>query len=446
MQKLRRSLFSPGERVLVAVSGGPDSLSLLHVLHHERDILGLAAIEAAHLDHGLRGAESAAEAVWVAAWCSMRGIPCHLGKTDVAARAKSQNCSKQEAARFARYEFLDTTAAALGSSKIATAHTQDDQAETVLLNILRGTGLDGLRGIPETRGRYIRPLLNVTRREIEAYCLKHGLEPRRDPSNLSPDHYTRNRVRLDLLPQLAREYNPAISRALLRLSEIAGRDRDYLHQQAEIALSDAALSIVPGKLVLKTSSLTSLHPALLRYALRRAVEQVRGSAEGIGYRPIEELCRQITERGDQNCSLTLQGLFPQPACDVLLTSGTVTLKREAAIVPTARWQIHITLVPLHAEYTAKIDARTVDRQSLHIRSWEYGDKITPIGLGGHHKKVSDIFTDAKVPRAERINIPIICDKNGLIWIAGQMLSDRVKVTETTTQTLFLAVSAADQSD
>ncbi len=445
MEKLRRSLFSPEDRVLVAVSGGPDSLSLLHALHHERDTLGLAALEAAHLDHGLRGEEAASEAVWVAGWCRERGIPCHLGRADVAALARSRKCSMQEAARFARYEFLDKAAAASGSSKIATAHTSDDQAETVLLNILRGTGLDGLRGIPEVRGPYIRPLLNVSRVEIEAYCLKHGLQPRRDPSNLSSDHYTRNRVRLDLMPQLAREYNPAITGALLRLSEIAGRDSDYLHQQAEIALSGAVLSIATGKLVLKISSLTPLHPALLRYVLRTAVGQVRGSTEGIGYRPIEELCRLITERGDQNSRLTLQGLLPQPACDVFLTAGTVTFAR-AAVVPTAHWQLHVTLVPQDAEYTAKMDSQTVDRQSLHVRSWRNGDKIDPFGLGGHHKKVSDIFTDAKVPRDDRGNVPIVCDKNGLVWIAGYTLSQRVKVTEDTTQTLFLSITRAEQSD
>jgi len=446
MEQLRRSLFSLGDRVLVAVSGGPDSLSLLHILHSEREALGLAVLEAAHLDHGLRGEESAAEAVWVAGWCAEHGIPCQLGTADVAALAKSRKCSMQEAARFARYEFLDRAAAAAGSSKIVTAHTQDDQAETVLLNILRGTGLEGLRGIPETRGLYIRPLLSVSRVEIEAYCLKYELQPRHDPSNFSSHHYTRNRIRRDLLPQLAREYNPAISRALLRLSEIAGRDSDYLHQQAEIALSDAVLTIAPGKLVLKTSNLTPLHPALLRYVLRRAIAQVRGSTEGIGYRPIEELCRQITERSDQNSSLTLQGLFPQPACDVLLTAGTVTFARAAAVVPATPWQLHVTLVPQDAEYTAKVDARTVDRQSLYVRSWEYGDKITPIGLGGHHKKVSDIFTDAKVPRDDRGSVPIVCDKNGLVWIAGYTLSDRVKVTESTTQTLFLAATPADKSD
>ena len=442
MQKLRRSLFTPGDRVLVAVSGGPDSLSLLHALSHAREALGLAALEAAHLDHGLRGAESAAEALWVRDWCTERSIPCHLGKADTAAVAKSRQCSTQEAARQVRYDFLDSTAAALGSHRIATGHNQDDQAETVLLNILRGTGLSGLRGIPETRGLYIRPLLDTSRSEIEAYCLQHGLEPRRDPSNFQTDHYTRNRVRLELLPQLAREYNPAVSSALVRLSEIARRDADYLHLQAGRALLDTTRSSQLGKLTLDTAVLNSLHPALLRHVLRAAVSQVREITQSITYHSIEKLCRLVSERAEVKSDFAIQGLFPSPACHILFTSESVVLTREAvpAIALQTSWQLATALVPQFGEYMARVDAERVDRQTLYVRTWQYGDKIAPLGLGGHSKKLSDIFANAKVPRAQRGSVPIVGDKNGLVWVAGQTLSDLVKVTELTTLTLFLAVT------
>lgn len=446
MQKLRRSLFSPGDRVLVAVSGGPDSLSLLHALSHEREALELAALEAAHLDHGLRGGESAAEAAWIAAWCRERGIPCHLGKADTAAIAKSHQCSIQEAARLVRYDFLDSTAAKVASHWIATAHNQDDQAETVLLNILRGTGLDGLRGIPVTRGLYIRPLLDTSRSEIEAYCLRHGLEPRRDPSNFQTDHYTRNRVRLELLPQLAREYNPAVSSALVRLSEIARRDADYLHLQAERALLDTTRSSQLGKLSLNTAALISLHPALLRHVLRAAVSQVREKTQGITYHSIETLCRLVSERAEVKSDFAIQGLFPRPACHILFTSESVVLTRETEpeIVLQTPWQLAAAPVPQSGEYTARVDAERVDRQTLYVRTWQHGDKIAPLGLGGHHKKLSDIFANAKVPRTQRGSVPIVGDKNGLIWVAGHSLSDRAKVTELTTQTLFLAVTRREE--
>jgi tRNA(Ile)-lysidine synthase len=446
MQKLRRSLFTPGDRVLVAVSGGPDSLSLLHTLHREQESLGLTALEAAHMDHGLRGNESAAEAIWVRDWCTERGIPCHLGKADTATVAKSHQISTQQAARQVRYDFLDSTAAALGSHRIATAHNQDDQAETVLLNILRGTGLDGLRGIPERRGLYIRPLLSASRSEIEAYCLRYGLEPRRDPSNLLCDHYTRNRVRLELLPQLAREYNAAVSSALVRLSEIARRDADYLHLQAERALLDATLSSGIGKLTLDTAALNALHPALLRHVLRAAVSQIRENTQGITYHSIEKLSRHVSERADEKNDVSYQGLFPRPSCHVLLNSDTVIFTREdvPAMVPQTVWHLTTALVPQSGEYTARVDAEQVDRKTLYVRTWQNGDKIAPLGLGGHHKKLSDIFADAKVPRTQRGSVPIVGDKNGLVWVAGYTLSDLVKVTELTTQTLFLAVTCEDE--
>ena len=443
MQKLRRSLFTPGDRVLVAVSGGPDSLSLLHALSHEREALGLATLEAAHLDHGLRGGESAAEAAWVAAWCLERGIPCHLGKADAAAAAKSHQCSTQEAARLVRYEFLDSTAARVASNRIATAHNQDDQAETVLLNILRGTGLDGLRGIPETRGLYIRPLLDTSRGEIEEYCLRHGLEPRRDPSNFLTDHYTRNRLRLGLLPQLAREYNPAVGSALVRLSQIARRDADYLHFQAERSLLETTLSAQLGELTLDMAALHALHPALLRHVLRAAVSQVREKTQGITYHSIEKLCQLVSERAEvRRSDVSIQGLFPRPFCHVLLSLETMILTREAAppAITQTSWHLVAAPVPQSGEYTAQVDAEQVDRQTLYVRTWQHGDKIAPLGLGGHSKKLSDIFANAKVPRTQRGSVPIVGDKNGLIWVAGHSLSDRAKVTELTTQTLFLAVT------
>ena len=222
--------------MLVAVSGGPDSLALLHALHGLREELGLGDLQAAHLDHGLRGDESAAEAEFVAAFCRERGIPCTFGRADVAALRRRKRAGRRRPPAPPATPFWKTPPAPSAPTKIATGHTQDDQVETVLLNILRGTGLDGLRGIPIRRGVYIRPLLHTSRAAVEAYCAEHGLSPRRDPSNLDPSHYTRNRLRLELLPALARDYNPAVREALLRLAETAARDADFLHVQAEAAL------------------------------------------------------------------------------------------------------------------------------------------------------------------------------------------------------------------
>ena len=449
LSKLRWSLFVPGNRVLVAVSGGPDSLSLLHVLWAQQEARQLGGVEAAHLDHQLRGEESAAEAAWVAGWCAERGIACHLGRVDVAAWAREHRQSTQEAARAARYAFLEATAAAIGADKIATGHTRDDQVETVLANILRGSGLDGLRGISERRGLIVRPLLDVSRADVESYCAANNLQPRQDPSNFLSDHYTRNRIRLELLPQVRREFNPRIDDALLRLSEIAARDGNYLARQAAAALADATRDSHSFRSELDRATLAALHPALLRHVLRLAIVNLRGTGEGITYEHLEQVCQAVLSGSAAAFALTL----PSPLCTVRVTGQTLALALANVPISLGYFSMPL-LLPGEAALeeigwrvsagwqeqpgAAALDADAVDSASLVLRNWRSGDRFDPLGMGGRHKKVSDLFTDAKVPRSERHRIPIVADDRGILWIAGHTVAERAKVTPVTTRILFLS--------
>ena len=459
MEGFRWSLLSPWDPVLVAVSGGPDSLSLLHALHEASRDRRVGDVQAAHLDHGLRGEESAREAAWVAAWCEERGIACHVERADVGALANAKKVSKQQAAREARYEFLERVAARIGATRIATGHTQDDQIETVLLNVLRGAGLDGLRGIPEKRGPFVRPLLGVSRAEIEAYCLRHRLAARRDPSNLSAEAYTRNKVRLELLPQLAREYNPAVGAALLRLSEIATRDVDYLRTQAEAALVDVTRERNPSRLVLDHAALRRLHPALLRHVLRAAITSVRGTSSGITQQHVESLAHAIERWYYQSFGLML----PAPFCKADLLPPTLTLSRGLITHPALEFSLPLpvpgvgrlpeigwTIRAAFAEtdvtpdqFLASLDADAVDYDSLIVRTWRHGDRIAPLGMGGHHKKLSDIFGSAKVPREERYQTPIVADDGGPLWLVGHTVAERARTTPATRRRLFLQADRRD---
>ncbi len=453
-QVLRWSLFAPGDVVLAAVSGGPDSLSLLHALHEGGAAHGIARLEAAHLDHGLRGDEAAGEADWVADWCARRGIPCHIGRADVAARAAHGKIGKPQAAREARLEFLEETATRVGASKIATGHNRDDQAETVLLHVLRGAGAHGLSGIPARRGLYVRPLLDVSRAEVEAYCAAHGLAPRRDPSNLSPDASLRNRVRLDLLPRLAREYNAGVSEALYRLAGIAARDADYLEQQAAGELGRLTRAAHAAEIVLDRAALAGAHPALQRYVLRQAISGLRGTTEGVSQAHLEAVCAAVA--GARAFGLTL----PRPSCLVRVTEDGVTLTVPGekppptefciplpvpgvAALPYAGAAVRASLAEV-AGATA-LDADRVEADTLVVRGWRPGDRIAPLGMGGRHKKLQDIFTDAKVPRDRRGLVPLAEDANGLVWVAGHCLAERARVTPETRRRLYLRVEAGASS-
>ncbi len=447
--RLRWSLIPPGCRVLVAVSGGPDSLALLHLLWVWGKAHDLSGVVAAHLDHTFRGAESAAEAAWVAAWCAERGIACEFGTADVAAWAKAKKVSKQEAARAARYAFLEAAAARVGADWIATGHTRDDQSETVLMNVLRGTGTDGLAGIPAKSGRVVRPLLDVSRAEVEAYCAAHGLEPRRDPSNLDAEAYTRNRVRLELLPMLAREYNPSVADALVRLSAIARRDSDYLEAQAAAALAQVTMSRAADTVVLHRMGLVGLHPSMQRRVLRLALAEVRGTEAGVTFEHIEAACRAVSEPDAAGFGLTL----PAPVCTLTVRGQAMTVAR-AAPEPTVS-QVEIALpIPGTATLPGSdgavragwedgagsvgLDADAVDLPTLHLRFWRAGDKIDAAGMGGRHKRLSDVFIDAKVPREERGRILLVADGHGLLWVPGHCISGRARVTGEAGKRLFLS--------
>lgn len=242
-----QNLISAGDKLLVAVSGGADSVCLLNILARHRDALGVE-LHVAHLNHQLRNAESDADAAYVSNLARKLGVPVTIERRDVAAYHDRNGGSLEESAREVRYGFLADVAGMLGISKIVTGHTCDDHIETILLHLLRGTGTTGLRGLQarsilpcgKNTGRFelLRPLLEVTRQETVDYCRRHRLAPRSDSSNESLS-FLRNRVRLELLPVL-RSYNTGIDRALLRLADIAGDDISFIEQQASLLWDDLA--------------------------------------------------------------------------------------------------------------------------------------------------------------------------------------------------------------
>ncbi|HEY3297419.1 MAG TPA: tRNA lysidine(34) synthetase TilS, partial [Armatimonadota bacterium] len=256
----RFSMVHPGDKVLVALSGGPDSVTLLHALWTAREELGITLL-AAHLNHSIRGRESDKDAEYASEFAASLGVECTVEKIDVPEIRKSLRLSEEETARIVRYDFLERTAANTGCSRIAVAHNADDQVETVILNVLRGTGLDGLSGMPPVRGQIIRPLIDVKRSQIEAYIEEHNLSPRTDLTNLEPK-YTRNRVRLKLLPFLREEFNTNVDAAILRIAELARVDSTYLNIETESALARSATQRAEGTISIDAESIIHLPLAI----------------------------------------------------------------------------------------------------------------------------------------------------------------------------------------
>lgn len=459
-------LVRPGEHLLVGVSGGPDSTCLLLTLASLRTSL-VFELHAAYFDHRLRGPRAAArEERFVRSLTEKLAVPLRCGASDVRAHARAGHRSLEEAARELRYRFLAEAARQAGCQAVAVGHTQDDQAETVLLHLLRGSGLRGLAAMaPSTAWpvpcegealRLVRPLLCLTREETERCCREAGIVPLRDPSNRSRS-YLRNRVRHELLP-LLRRYNPRIDQALVRLAGAAGADIELLEGLAAEALTGAATG--DGTVRLGRQRLAALPPALQRHAVRLAVASARGGlgdARGLSERHLRAVLRAAA--GPTGARLELpQGLRLEvgrgevvlstrpPASPAALPDGEVALP----VPGSARfgpWRLQVELPgrkPAQPSFhgdpcQAQLDADACGRQ-LWLRRRRPGDRFHPLGLP-QPKKLQDFFVDAHVPRAQRDAVPLLCGERGIAWVVGQRPAEWAKVTAATRRVLRLGAWA-----
>jgi tRNA(Ile)-lysidine synthase len=437
----RRALFKGGERTIVAVSGGPDSLALLHAMARVAKELSLE-LHVAHFDHRLRDG-SAEDARFVEREAEKLGLPFHLGVADDTAKPKGR--SPEEAARNRRHSYLHSLARELGASRIAFGHTLDDQAETVLINLFTGAGRRGLGGMPPRRWFVVRPLIDLRRSDTEAFCRALKLEPRRDPTNDAPE-FLRNVIRHEVMPYLAGRLNARLPEALARSSDVI-RDEDYLLDRLA---GDAGSPehAEDGSSRFDLEAFAPLDPALQRRAIRIAARtlDVALSAEQC------EAVRSLALEGATGASLDLPAplnarveygfLFVGRAPSHAPAQGSVSLtipgetERGGAIVRSwitserpAGWP--------DGKTTAVFDADRV-AFPLRVRRWRAGDRFRPLGMSRGEKKVGDFFTDTKVPKGERAGVDIVTGEDGaIVWLGGHRIDDRAKVTDRTRRFLWL---------
>jgi tRNA(Ile)-lysidine synthase len=454
-------LLSGGEKVLVAVSGGPDSVCMLNLLNNLRETLDVQ-LHIAHLDHGLRGDESAADAGWVESMAAALGIPATIEKRDVAVLREKGKTSLEEAAREVRYRFLESVARRVGAKRVAVGHTRDDQVETTLMHLLRGSGIQGLRGqnaaapygVGEDGIWVIRPLLEVTRQETGAYCIAHNLQPRSDTSN-EQVRFLRNRIRLELIP-LLRQYNADIDGALVRLADLAGEDADFMDEQAA-ALCGAAVTSEGCLTCIDSGKLRGLPLALQRRVFRVVLEQSYGSLRDIEAVHVDSLVRLLfsntgrsvnlpggmvvaNERNRMVISASGSTACPWPVPD---RDYVVNIPGETAL---PGWRVSATIMGENFYkdddiFSASFDLARVGRQ-LTVRGRRAGDRFHPLGMA-HSRKLQDFMVDSAIPRSWRDSVPIVCSPAQVVWVVGWRIDDRVKVTTATQGVLRLDFHRAE---
>jgi tRNA(Ile)-lysidine synthase len=442
-------------KVVVAVSGGADStalLLLLSPLRSERDLR--VELVVGHFDHQLRPArEAKADRAYIEGLSSRLGVPTVFGTGDVRKRAKGNGESIEEAARNLRYEFLRSVAADEGASMVAVGHTADDQVETILHRIIRGTGIEGLAGMKPRREwpfgdgpQLIRPLLCISRRDTEEYCRVFHLRPREDATNQQLGA-TRNRIRKKVLLAL-REINPEVNAALLRLGAIASEHLAYLDRSVADKWATVVKSEDPQCISFDRGALFSVDRAVAARCVQRAVYTV-GGADLSGLQ-ITQIVDHLSGNSNNSWGIDLPG-----GVRVKIAKRTLVVHRTEATVTEALSEVDLALPgkvrvgdwtlgaeliespgkPLNDPLVATIDADAV-QGALVVRSRRPGDRLRPLGLGGE-KKLQDIFVDAKVPREERDGVPIVADERGVVWVVGHCIDERLAVTAKTRRVIQL---------
>jgi tRNA(Ile)-lysidine synthase len=435
------------EKILVGLSGGPDSVCLLHILHRLKDRLALD-LAALYIDHGLRPDETTGEVEFCRRLCEELSVDFLSRLIDVNTYAKEQRFNLQEAARELRYMTFESVAYEIGAKKIAQGHTIDDQLETFFMRMFRGAGPKGLSGIHPVRGMIIRPLLDVDREDIENYLKQENKSFIMDSSNLKKD-YLRNKLRLELIPEM-KKMAPHITKSIARTMDILREEEKYF----EIIIAKTLMKLISRKtdkrIELFLSPLEAMDRVILRRVLRRALDETRG-LRGIEFVHIENIIELVKHgrQGDRIClpgglravkdyaTLILISEIPEKLGSFTLNvPGEVVLKEIGAVIKASIE--HEEERYGHVRTIAVFDAGKTGTE-LTIRSREKGDFFYPMGFG-KKKKLQDYFVDEKVPRDERDAVPIVVTGNDIVWIAGYRGDERFKVSESTERFLKIELN------
>ncbi len=451
-------LWDSRDTVVVAVSGGPDSMALLHLLHSmSRESSRLKSVHAVHINHGLRGRESDEDETYVHKFCQLHGIPLAVEHVDVRGYRQESGLGIQEAARRLRYQVLERIAAELNAGIVATAHHADDQMETILMRLIRGTGPEGLQGIPVKRRQgeivIIRPLLTCYKNELEQYCNENQIHPRSDSSNES-DKYTRNRIRHRIIP-LLREMNPRVGEAFLQLRQIVESENDWMDNLARDLLKEVILEKDQHKIIIQRDLFQKYELPLQRRICKLILSCLFENESGEWtFALIQDVLKVI-----HSSSPSAYHLLPGGG-EIRRRYDHVLFLRESGkkVIAPFRYELKIPGVTYIPELDLTISAKITDELPrmengkghravfdldalnvpLMVRTREQGDRIELMHAKGS-QKLQDVMINQKIPKDERDLFPVITMENKVIWIPGVKRSGLGLVSTSTEKFLILEV-------
>jgi tRNA(Ile)-lysidine synthase len=452
-EQVLKGLITPGDKVLVGVSGGADSIALLHVLHRFSQIQNYGLI-VAHINHMARGKDSDADAGFVESVAEQLKLPFYLKKIDVEIERLKLKTSFQDAARIIRYQFFEKTLQSVGGNRVALGHTADDQVETILINIVRGTGLKGLAGIPQVRDCIIRPFLEFYRVDLEVYLKENDISFREDCSNFDKK-YLRNRIRHELIPHLE-TYNPGIKKCLKEMSGIVREDDSLLSQKTREIFKQKIDKDNEKNIIWDIKDFQS-YPIALRQRLAREIFcHITGDMQAITANHVQQIINLFNSpktgkvlnipRG-VTVTCSYESVFfskitdgicenDQLVTQISIPGTTELLEGPIRKVQTQIIGCNLELSSLETSRQAFFDLEKTGL-GIQARFFRAGDHFCPLGMTGN-KKLKSFFIDQKVPHRMRSHIPILTNvDDDIIWVYGQRISHHYRVTDKTVKVLFI---------
>ena len=452
------NLINPKDRILIALSGGPDSVCLLNILYNLKGELDIE-IGAAHLNHMLRDEEAFQDEEYVKNLCKSFNIPCFVKRVDINKYSKENKMSSEMAGRDARYNFFDEVIKEHGYNKIATAHNANDQAETILFRLMRGTGIEGLCGIKVSRDKIIRPILCLSRKEVEEYIEVTNLKPRIDKTNFEKI-YNRNKIRLDILPYIKENFNEDIIQTLNRMSVLLQKDNEFIEKSARSFYEKYCVEQQDYFIIKK--KMFDNHEAVVTRVIRYALTNFSKTHYDFEMKHIYDICNLAKNNSGKVIDLPNKIYAENIYGDIYIKERIINnkihvkqeiVKQEIKInkdnidgkkIAFQNNIIEFSVSNNDSNLNLKLNTLTkyfdFDKINnfISLRNRKNGDKIIPLGMSGS-KKLKDIFIDMKIPKEERDCVPLLCFDENISWIVGLRVSEEYKITNKTKNILKVIV-------